>query len=91
MMATTEDLTGPFYIGNAEEFTMLELAEHVVRLSGSSSTIVYRELPTDDPRQRKPDTRLAEDTFGWRASTKLEDGLQRTIAYFRKLIATGDT
>lgn len=86
MMNTADELTGPVNIGNAEEFTMLQLAQRVLYLSGSDSPIVHRELPVDDPKQRKPDTRLAAEALGWQAKTGLDDGLSRTIAYFRALI-----
>jgi len=83
MMDTETGITGPINIGNPAEFTMLELAETVLQLTGSRSKIVYRPLPQDDPRQRQPDISLAERELGWKPTVSLEDGLARTIAYFR--------
>jgi UDP-glucuronate decarboxylase len=87
MMDTPADFTGPVNLGNPVEFTMLELAEAVIRLTGSSSRIEFRQLPSDDPKQRRPDISLARDRLGWEPSIQLEAGLQRTIAYFRELLA----
>jgi UDP-glucuronate decarboxylase len=87
MMDTPADFTGPVNLGNPVEFTMLELAEAVIRLTGSSSRIEFRQLPSDDPKQRRPDISLARDRLGWQPSIQLEAGLQRTIAYFRELLA----
>jgi UDP-glucuronate decarboxylase len=87
MMDTPADFTGPVNLGNPVEFTMLELAEAVIRLTGSSSRIEFRQLPSDDPKQRRPDITLARDRLGWEPSIQLEAGLQRTIAYFRELLA----
>lgn len=85
MMATDDSCTGPVNTGNPGEFTMLELAEKVIRLTGSSSEIVFRPLPSDDPRQRKPDIRLAHEKLnGWQPEVPLEEGLKKTIDYFRK-------
>ncbi len=77
------DLVGPINLGNPNEFTVLELAEAVLRLTGSRSRIVFEPLPGDDPRQRQPDITLARETFGWTPKIELEDGLKETIAYFR--------
>ena len=77
---------GPFNIGNPEEFTILELAEKIISLTGSRAKIVFRPLPSDDPRQRKPDISLAQKTFQWSPQIKLEDGLKETVWYFRNLI-----
>ena len=82
-MMETEDFTGPVNIGNPMEFTMLELAEKVVALTGSASTIIHRPLPSDDPLQRKPVIDLAKDKLGWAPKIPLEEGLEKTIAYFR--------
>ncbi len=82
-MMDTEGFTGPVNIGNPMEFTMLELAEKVVALTGSASAIVYRPLPSDDPLQRKPVIDLAKDKLGWEPKISLEEGLEKTIAYFR--------
>ena len=75
--------TGPINIGNPNEFTMLELAELVLEVTGSSSGIVHEPLPVDDPRQRRPDITLAGDRLGWKPQVELRDGLVRTAAYFR--------
>jgi UDP-glucuronate decarboxylase len=87
MMDTPADFTGPVNLGNPVEFTMLELAEAVIRLTGSSSRIEFRQLPSDDPKQRRPDISLARDRLDWQPSIQLDAGLQRTIAYFRELLA----
>ena len=76
-------IPGPLNIGNPAEFTMLELAELVIRKTGSASPIVHRPLPADDPRQRRPDIAKAKDLLGWEPTVPLEDGLERTIRYFR--------
>ncbi|MBE5033702.1 UDP-glucuronic acid decarboxylase family protein [Gallalistipes aquisgranensis] len=87
MMATGDDFTGPVNTGNPGEFTMLELAEMVIRLTGSKSRLVFRPLPSDDPRQRKPDIALAREKLGgWEPRIGLEEGLKKTIAYFESLI-----
>jgi UDP-glucuronate decarboxylase len=83
MMRTEPGCSGPINLGNPGEFTMLELAELVIRLAGSRSTIVHRPLPQDDPMQRRPDIGLAERLLDWRPTVSLEDGLRETIAYFR--------
>jgi len=83
LMGSGPDVTGPLNAGNPVEFTMGELAEAVLRLTGSSSPIEYRPLPTDDPRQRCPDIALARRTLGWEPRIDLEQGLLRTIDYFR--------
>jgi UDP-glucuronate decarboxylase len=87
MMASPADFVGPVNIGNPGEYTMLELAETVLRLSGSKSALAYKALPEDDPRQRMPDIALARDRLGWQPTINLEDGLRETIAYFRTLLA----
>ena len=86
MMATGNDVTGPVNIGNPGEFTILQLAEMVIELTGSKSKIVKRPLPADDPRQRKPDISKAKALLGWEPSTPLRDGLTKTIAYFDQLL-----
>ncbi len=85
-MMETEDFTGPVNIGNPGEFTMLELAEKVIRLTGSKSRIVHEPLPSDDPVQRQPVIDLAKEKLDWQPTIDLEDGLKRTIAYFRKIL-----
>jgi UDP-glucuronate decarboxylase len=85
LMETGNDVTGPINIGNPVEFTMAELAHHVLALTGSTSTIENRPLPLDDPRQRQPDITLARTLLGWEPTVPLEQGLTRTIGYFRTL------
>ena len=85
-MSTGSDFTGPVNIGNPREFTILQLAELVLRLTTSKSKIVHKSLPQDDPKQRKPDIRLAKEAFGWEPKVSLEDGLRETITYFKKII-----
>lgn len=82
LMATPHEVTGPINLGNPVEFTMLELAELVLELTGSSSTIERRPLPQDDPTRRRPDITRAQETLGWVPSTRLRDGLEQTIRYF---------
>lgn len=85
-MMATENFTGPVNLGNPGEFTMLELAEIVIRMTGSKSKITFMPLPSDDPRQRKPDITLAKEKLnGWEPKVKLEEGLKPTIEYFRNL------
>lgn len=74
---------GPVNIGNPTEFTMLELAEMVLKLTGSKSRLVFQSLPQDDPRQRKPNIEMAKNKLGWKPTVPLEDGLKQTISYFR--------
>ena len=80
-----EDLIGPVNIGNPDEFTIKQLAELVIKLTGSKSKIVYRELPEDDPQQRQPDISLAKSELGWEPTIKLEEGLKKTIEYFKEI------
>ena len=87
LMDSGGGLTGPVNLGNPAEFTMLGLAEQVIHLTGSRSTIEFRALPQDDPKQRKPDIRLAKSRLGWIPKVSLEDGLRETIRYFRRLLA----
>lgn len=87
MMETEPGFTGPVNIGNPGEFTMLELAEKVISQVGSKSKLVYKPLPQDDPRQRKPDISLAKSKLAWEPRVHLDDGLKETIAYFRKVLA----
>jgi UDP-glucuronate decarboxylase len=87
MMESPAGFHGPVNIGNPGEFTMLELAETILRLTGSKSRIVHQPLPADDPRQRKPDITLAREKLGWQPTVSLEDGLKETIVYFRKALA----
>jgi len=85
-MNTGSEFTGPVNIGNPREFTMLELAELVFKLTKSKSRIVNQPLPQDDPKQRKPDIGLAKEALGWEPKVNLEDGLRETISYFKKVI-----
>ncbi len=85
MMRTPDDVTGPVNLGNPGEFTVRELAETIIRITGSNSKIVYKPLPQDDPARRKPDVSLARELLGWTPGIGLEDGLRRTIDYFRNL------
>lgn len=87
MMDSGPDVVGPVNVGNPNEFTMLELAERVLRLTGSSSKIEFRPLPSDDPKQRRPDISRARDALGWEPRVQLEDGLKTTIDYFRAFIS----
>jgi UDP-glucuronate decarboxylase len=87
LMNSPADLTGPVNVGDPSEFTMLELAERVLRLTGSRSRLTFAPLPADDPRQRQPDIALAKHHLGWAPKVSLEDGLKETIAYFRRLLA----
>ncbi len=81
-LMATEAVTAPVNIGNAGEFTMRELADLVIELTGSRSEIVHRPLPQDDPTERRPDITRARDLLGWQPKIALRDGLARTIAYF---------
>ena len=83
MMNAPDDFSGPVNIGNPNEFSILELSEKVIALTKSKSKIIYRPLPADDPRQRQPDITLARERLGWEPQTQLEDGLKRTIDYFK--------
>jgi len=86
MMDSDAGVCGPINLGNTSEFTMLELAEMVIRLTKTKSVLRYKPLPTNDPRQRQPDITLAGDKLGWKPKVSLEDGLKETIAYFRKAL-----
>ena len=86
MMATEDSFTGPVNTGNPGEFTMLELAEKVLELTGSKSKLIFQALPSDDPKQRKPDISLAKEKLNWEPKIQLEDGLKKTIAYFDNLL-----
>ena len=85
MMDTEDDFTGPINIGNPNEFPVLELAERVIRMTGSTSKIVFKPLPTDDPKQCQPDIKLAKEKLGWQPTVELEDGLKRMIEYFKNV------
>ncbi len=85
-MATSDDVTGPINLGNTGEFTVAELAEKVIAKVGGPSRIVYRDLPSDDPKVRKPDITKARAVLGWEAKVALDEGLDKTIAYFAKVV-----
>jgi UDP-glucuronate decarboxylase len=87
LMATAVEVTGPVNIGNPTEFTILELAKHVIDLVGSPSRIIHRPLPENDPKQRQPDISRAQNLLGWKPCIALKDGLTRTIAYFDRLLS----
>ncbi len=88
MMSTNKDFVGPVNIGNPNEFTMLELADSIIKLTGSKSKITYKPLPQDDPKQRLPDIRLAYEKLNeWEPKVKLTDGLIKTIEYFKHFVA----
>jgi UDP-glucuronate decarboxylase len=89
MMDTPSEFTGPVNLGNPGEFTMRELADQVIEMTGSRSQIEHGPLPADDPAQRRPDITLARDMLDWEPGIPLEDGLRRTIDYFEKLFAAG--
>ncbi len=84
MMNTPQEFIGPVNVGNPNEFTILELAQEVIALTNSKSKIIYQTLPSDDPLQRKPDISLAQKELGWEPKVQLREGLERTIAYFKK-------
>lgn len=86
MMQSPSDFTGPVNLGNPGEFTMLELAEKVLKIVGGKSRLSFHPLPVDDPKQRQPDIRLAREKLGWEPKVCLEDGLRETITYFRKIL-----
>ena len=87
LMGTPPEVTGPINLGNPREFTIRQLAEMVVDMVGSGSSIEFKPLPQDDPRQRQPDITLAKKVLGWEPRTDLEDGLKKTIAYFDHLLS----
>lgn len=91
MMNSREGFTGPVNLGNPGEFTMLELAEKVIRFTGSRSKIVHRPLPQDDPTRRKPVIDLAKKELGWEPKTPLDEGLKKTIQYFDAVLRTSDS
>ena len=86
LMDAPDDVTGPINIGNPGEFTMIQLAQTILELTGSRSTLVHEPLPIDDPKQRQPDITLARERLGWQPTIPLKAGLTRTIAYFDQLL-----
>ena len=87
MMRTPAEITGPINIGNPNEFSMLDLAKHVIALTGSRSKIMFAPLPQDDPKQRQPDIAMARQVLDWQPRIELEAGLKKTIAYFETLLS----
>jgi len=87
LMNTGDDVTGPINIGNPGEFTIRQLAEEVIALTGSASKLVFRPLPQDDPKQRRPDIEKARRLLGWEPEIALREGLSRTISYFDGLLS----
>jgi UDP-glucuronate decarboxylase len=88
LMKTGDDVTGPVNLGNPNEFTIRQLAERVIELTGSSSKLIFKPLPQDDPRQRQPDIGLARQLLDWQPAVMLDSGLQKTIDYFDKLLSS---
>jgi UDP-glucuronate decarboxylase len=86
LMKTPDEFTGPVNIGNPNEFTVKELAEIIIDLTGSKSKLEFKPLPSDDPVQRQPDISLAKKRLDWEPVVKLEDGLKQTIAYFKSVL-----
>lgn len=87
LMDTPDDVTGPINLGNPNEFTIRELAEQIIELTGSRSTLAFRPLPQDDPMQRQPNITLAREILGWEPKVQLREGLTKTIAYFDSLMS----
>jgi UDP-glucuronate decarboxylase len=90
LMNTPDKITGPVNCGNPNEFTIRDLAEKVIAMTGSRSRIIHRALPQDDPKQRRPDISQAQDLLDWQPTVMLTEGLQRTISYFEQLLSVGD-
>ena len=88
MMNTSEEIVGPINIGNPTEYSMLEMAEIILKLTRSTSKLVFKPLPSDDPKQRKPDITQANEKLGWEPKVSLQDGLKETISYFKKVLDT---
>lgn len=86
LMDTSAGVTGPINLGNPSEWTIHALADRVIELTGSRSSVEWWPLPTDDPKQRRPDIQLASSVLDWRPEINLDDGLRRTIAYFEKVL-----
>ena len=86
VMNSPKNFTGPINTGNPGEFTIKELAQKVIEKTGSKSKIIYKDLPLDDPTQRKPDISLAKSKFGWEPKINLDEGLDKSIEYFKKVI-----
>jgi len=91
LMNSPDGFTGPVNLGNASEFTILELAEKVIELTGSASTLVFKQLPMHDPQRRQPDLTIAKEVLGYSPKVPLDEGLSRTIDYFDELLSTKGT
>lgn len=89
LMASSKETTGPINLGNPGEFSILELADLVIALTGSASKVIHRPLPQDDPRQRRPDISVAQNTLDWNPKVSLSEGLKKTIPYFEGLLSAG--
>lgn len=87
LMHTNDKVIGPINLGNPHEFTILELAEKIVEITGSKSKLIFKPLPSDDPKQRRPDITLAKKHLNWEPQIQLEEGLKKTIAYFEKVLS----
>ena len=85
-VGSDKDFIGPLNLGNPDEFTIQELAEIILKLTNSKSKLVYKDLPSDDPKRRRPDITLAKKKLSWEPKTSLNDGIQKTISYFSDLI-----
>jgi len=90
MMETDHEVTGPINLGNPSEFTIKQLAELVIKQCDSSSTLTLKALPSDDPKQRRPNIEKAKSLLGWEPSTPLEKGLVQTVEYFRSSLESGE-
>ncbi|MGR7920572.1 UDP-glucuronic acid decarboxylase family protein [Zobellella denitrificans] len=90
LMKSEKEITGPINLGNPGEFTIRELAERVIGLTGSKSNLVFRALPQDDPKQRQPDIKIARETLGWEPLIALDEGLNKTIRYFDELLSSSN-
>ena len=86
MMNSREDFVGPVNLGNPNEFTILELAKKIIKLTNSKSKIIYKPLPEDDPKRRKPNIELAKKELMWEPQIQVEEGLKKTIDYFERLL-----
>jgi UDP-glucuronate decarboxylase len=91
LMNSPPEITGPINLGNPVEYTVKDLAETIVAMTGSKSKLVFRELPTDDPKQRQPDIAMARRHLGWQPKVQLREGLSRTVLYFERMLAVGAT
>ena len=86
MMSSDDDFIGPVNLGNPDEYTILDIARIIIDMTNSKSRIIYKPLPADDPKQRKPDIDLARGLLEWEPTVKLEEGLKKTIDYFEELL-----